>query len=450
MPQHDGKDPTASLWRNSDYVGWWAGNTCSALGTSVSAISYPLLVLSLTGSVTQAGLIGSANLLGVLVMTLWGGAIADRVSRRGTLVIGSLVQAALLGAVALTVHEGFAHVPTLAAASLLSGLCSGIILGASTPALRRLVPKEQLATANGQAMGRDMAAQLVGPPLGGVLFAAGRSIPFLFDALSFVVAALGALRIRRPLGPDRDDGAPETSMLKDVGQGIGFVARQPFLRFVVIMASLLNMVDQAFMLLLIAIVRERGGNAATIGIITGVAVAGSLVGAVIAPLLTKRIPSRRLTALAVVSFTGGLALTAVVPEVWQIGVVVTLAGLAAVPLNVVLQTYVMHLVPDRLLGRVAAVNRFGAYSLEWLGPTLAGGLVIVFGVSGGILSLLVVMVPLCVVVLASPALNILRTPIEEITELADNQVDMAADEPVDEPPAGPHAELVAEPAAHKS
>ena len=38
------------MWRDGDYVGWWIGNTLSALGTSVSAIAYPLLVLSLTRS----------------------------------------------------------------------------------------------------------------------------------------------------------------------------------------------------------------------------------------------------------------------------------------------------------------------------------------------------------------------------------------------------------------
>ncbi|WP_415952950.1 MFS transporter [Streptomyces sp. KLOTTS4A1] len=417
MQRHEDKGSATSLWRNRDYVGWWIGNTCSALGTSVSAISYPLLVLHLTGSVGQAGFIGSANLFGVLVMTLWGGVIADRFSRRATLIAGPLAQAVLLGTVAFLAHENIARVPLLAVAALLSGLCSGVVLGATTPALRRLVRKDQLASANGQAMSRDMAAQLAGPPLGGVLFAAGRSIPFLFDAVSFVLAAVGALFIRRPLGPDRDADAPRTSMVKDVGQGIGFVRRQPFLRFVVIMAAVLNMIDQAFMLLLVAVVGERGGGAATIGAVTGLAVGGALAGALAAPMLVKHVPARQLISVAIVAFTVGLLLTALAPEVWQIAVIVALAGFASVPLNVVLQTYVMQMVPDRLLGRVAAVNRFGAYSLEWLGPMLAGLLVVVFGVQGGILTLLVVMVPLCVAVSLSPALNILRTPVEELTEL---------------------------------
>ncbi|NEE53657.1 MFS transporter, partial [Streptomyces sp. SID8455] len=67
--------------------------------------------------------------------------------------------------------------------------------------LRRIVPKEQIATATAQGMGRDMVAQLVGAPLGGLLYAMGRWIPFLFDAVSFLFVTLGSLLIRRPLGP---------------------------------------------------------------------------------------------------------------------------------------------------------------------------------------------------------------------------------------------------------
>ncbi|WP_165845350.1 MFS transporter [Streptacidiphilus pinicola] len=408
-----------SLWHNGDYLGWWAGNTLSALGTSVSTIAFPLLVLASTGSVGKAGLIGSANLLGVVATALWGGALADRVSRRAILTVGPLAQAAALAVVAVLARGHHPALPPLVAASLLSGLLSGVVLGASTPALARIVPKEQLATANGQAMSRDMLAQLLGAPLGGVLFGLARWVPFGADALSFVFAALGALNIRRPLGPDRDADAPRTSLLQDVGAGLRFVRRQPFLRFVVVMASVLNMVAQAFMLLLIALVGHRGGGATAVGLVSATTVAGGFVGSLVAPAIVRRFRPRTLLCAAVSVFTVGLAVTALVPQVWEIAVVVCLTQVATVPVNVVLMTYVMRLVPDRLLGRVAAVNRFGAYALEWCGPLLAGLFVALFGVPGGMLALLVVMVPMTVALMVAPALGVLATPAEELVELTE-------------------------------
>lgn len=399
-----------SLWRDTDYVGWWTGNTLSALGTSVSAIAFPLLVLDITGSVTKAGLIGSANLIGILVTTLWGGALADRVSRRAILIIGPLLQAAVLAIVAILVHGGRTHLLLLVLAALASGLCSGVVLGASTPALRRIVPVDQLATANGQAMARDMGAQLLGSPLGGILFAVARWLPFGADAVSFVFAALGALNIRKPLGPDRAQES-KTTMTKDVAEGIRFVRNQPFLRFVVVMASLMNMFAQAFLLLLIALVRYRGGSSSAVGVVTALTVAGALAGSFFAPALARRVKARLLLCAAVWSFTVGVALIAVVPAVWQMAVIVCFAQVAIVPVNVVLQTYVMQTVPDQLLGRVAAVNRFGAYALEWLGPLLAGGLAALFGVSGGMMALLIVLVPLAVALMVSRSLNVLDEPV---------------------------------------
>ncbi|WP_051450916.1 MFS transporter [Actinospica robiniae] len=403
-------DLRPSLWRDTDYVGWWTGNTLSALGTSVSAIAFPLLVLGITGSVTKAGLIGSANLIGILVTTLWGGALADRASRRAILITGPLVQAAVLAAVAILVHGGRTHLTLLVLAALASGLCSGVVLGASTPALRRIVPGDQLATANGQAMARDMGAQLLGSPLGGILFAAARWLPFGADALSFVFAALGALNIRKPLGPDRSQ-EPKTTMTKDVAEGIRFVRNQPFLRFVVVMASVMNMLAQAFLLLLIALVRYRGGSSSAVGVVTAMTVAGALAGSFFAPALARRVKARLLLCAAVWSFTVGVALIAVVPAVWQMAVVVCLAQVAMVPVNVVLQTYVMQTVPDQLLGRVAAVNRFGAYALEWLGPLLAGALAALFGVSGGMMALLIVLIPLAVALMVSRSLDVLDEPV---------------------------------------
>jgi MFS family permease len=413
MNPPDDDNRTPSLWRDSDYVGWWTGNTLSALGSSVSAIAYPLLVLSLTGSVTKAGLIGSANLVGILVTTLWGGALADRVSRRAILTVGPLAQAVVLAAVATVVRTDHAHVPLLVVAALLSGLCAGVILGASTPALARIVPKEQLPTANGQAMGRDMAAQLLGSPLGGILFAVARWFPFAADAVSFVFAAIGALNIRRPLGPDRSQEQPKTTMVRDVTDGIRFVRDQPFLRFVVVMAALLNMVGQAFLLLLIALVLHRGGGPTAIGVVSAMTVGGGLVGSLFAPAMARRFNARILLSVSIWTFTAGLAVTAVVPEVWQIGVVVCLAEVATVPVNVVLQTYVIQVVPDGLLGRVASVNRFGAYALEWTGPLIAGLLAFLFGVPGGVMALLIVMVPLAIALMVSRSLDILSTPIGE-------------------------------------
>jgi MFS family permease len=103
--------------------------------------------------------------------------------------------------VAVVVHDARAPLPLLIVAAAISGLAGGIASGAQTPALRRIVPAEQMTAASSQMQGRAMAAELIGGPLGGFLFSLARWLPFGADAASFLFEAAGAGLIRQPLGP---------------------------------------------------------------------------------------------------------------------------------------------------------------------------------------------------------------------------------------------------------
>jgi MFS family permease len=404
------------LWANRDYRGWWTANTVSALGTSISNIAYPLLVLYSTGSVVRAGGITAVHMIGTLATTLYGGALADRVSRKAILVVGPLVQALALGTVALFVAAGHSPLWMLLGTALVSGLAAGITAGATNPALRRIVPKEQLGTATGQEMGRDAAAEFFGAPLGGMLFAVSRWIPFAADAVSFVVASLGAALIRRPLGPDAS--GDKGSVLGDIRAGVGLVRREPFLRFVVVWGSLLNVIAQGFALLFIALVRYRGGGPTTVGFVSSVALAGGIAGAVIAPVVLRSVRARLVLYVSAWSFVASFAVVALVPRPWQIGAVLLVAMLTMVPLNVVLESYLVRLVPDGYSGRVSAVTRFGGQALQWTGPLLAGVLAAVFGVPGGAFALIALTVPLALALHLTKALAVLDRPLATVEEIA--------------------------------
>lgn len=410
--------PEASLFANRDYLGWWTGNTLSAVGDSITMIAYPLLVLYATGSVLGAGSITAANMIGAWAMTLPGGVLADRCSRKAIMVLGPLVQAAAMATVALLVHAGSDPVWLLAVVALVSGMASGLTKAAATPALRRIIRKDQVGAATAQALGRDMAAEFVGAPLGGVLFSVARWIPFVGDAASYLFASIGAALIRRPLGPERVPGAARSGAVADVRAGFGFVRAHPYLRFTIVWAACLNVVAQGFVLLFIALVKYRGGGPVAVGVVNSVALVGGIAGAVVGPLLLKRMRARLVLQLALLAFVVTFALVAVVPRPWEIGAVLLVAMLTMVPLNVVLESYEVRLVPDEFSGRVAAVTRFGLQSLQWTGPLLAGLLVSAFGVPGGALAMTVLLLPLLVALYRTRALGVLEQPVDQVQELA--------------------------------
>jgi MFS family permease len=91
----------APLWRNRDFTILWSGQVISTVGTRVSSLAYPLLVLSLTGSPAKAGVVGFAQTLPFLVWFLPAGGLVDRWNRKRVMLLSDAVRGLALGSIAL-------------------------------------------------------------------------------------------------------------------------------------------------------------------------------------------------------------------------------------------------------------------------------------------------------------------------------------------------------------
>ncbi len=186
------------LRRNVRFQTLWIGSTIGFLGIEAADIGYPLAVLALTGSPAQAGLFAALQTLATLLAGLPAGQVADRFDRRRVLVLAEATRttAAASVAAALALHH----------LTLVHLLAVAAVLGASTPfsgtarmlLVRAVVPSDQLTAALTQEQVRDGASQLIGPPLGGLLYGIRQLLPFLFSALAFAVSLVCALVVRVP------------------------------------------------------------------------------------------------------------------------------------------------------------------------------------------------------------------------------------------------------------
>jgi MFS family permease len=407
-----------SLWRNRDYMSWWTGTAISLTGTSVSEMAFPLLVLFSTGSVAKAGLISAAERLGALATTLWGGALADRVSRKVILICGPLLQAIVMGIVAVSVLSGHISMPLLVAAALAGGMIAGVGDGATIPALRRLVPAEQFAARSAQEQGRQMVAQFIGSPLAGFLFSLARSLPFVVDAVSYVFASLGSALIRRPLGPDRLEGDERQSVMTDIREGIRFVWAQPYLRFVTVWISVINMLANGFLLLFIAVLVYRGAGPRMVGVASSLVLLGGVAGALLSGRIIERFQARKIFLVAGWAFSAALVLVAVAPSPWEASLATCFAVMVFVPLDAIREAYTVRMVPDGISGRVTAVGDFGFQSLTWIGVLLAGALASRFGTPTALLIFAALSVPLAVASHRVKALEVFQTPVAEVGEVS--------------------------------
>ncbi len=374
------------LRRNRDFNLLWSGQAVSLLGTQMSVVAYPLLVLAATGSAAQAGIVGGATLIGALVMLLPAGVVADHYPRKRLLVITSAVQMTVVATVvpaALTHHVYLAH---LASVGLIQGCASAFYLGASRGSVRRVVPPEQLQAAMSRIFARDQAAALVGPPAGGALFGLAQFLPFAADSASFGAIAATAALIRARLDPDPagqggagQSGAgqggadePREPVRRAVTKGVRFVLSQPYLRTVAIWATAVNSIAAGMLLMVIVLARSKGATPLVIGGMMSVNAACGLGGALAAPRLNQLIGGRRMaltTSWLLPACAVGIAYA---PSVWLIALLGALTTFTIMPVNVAFQARAARITPDDLQAQAGNAQQLFAISLSWLAPPVFG------------------------------------------------------------------------------
>ena len=191
----------------------------SNLGDGVVLAAGPLLVASITTEPFAVAMAMFAQRMPWFIFGLWAGTVVDRVDRQRLLVIVDLMRAAVLTALAATVAMDLVNLPVIYVSMFLLGSAETLVDNAGVALLVTAVPKEHLGAANARLYGAMMLMnQLIGPPLGAVLFAASAVYPFGLNAACFAIAA--ALIAKVVLEPRAAVQAEPSLMRPQVAEGL--------------------------------------------------------------------------------------------------------------------------------------------------------------------------------------------------------------------------------------
>jgi MFS family permease len=391
------------LWRNRDFLLLWSGQTISTLGTRVTSLAYPLLVLAVTGSPAQAGLVGFAQTLPFLVWYLPAGALVDRWDRKRIMLVTDAGRAVALGSVVVALMADRLTLGQLLVVGFVEGSLYVFFQLAEGAALPHVVARSQLPAAVAQNQARDQGAELAGQPLGGFLFGIGHAVPFLFDAISYVVAFLALLFVRPSLQERRDE--PGRHLVAEVAEGIRWLWRQRLLRLLVLLIGITNFAFNAMALALIVRAQQLGASPAAIGLAFGAMGVGAVLGAVLAPWLQRQIPAPVIMVGALWAWAAQLAALAVVPSLVAIGLILAVGGALGPLFNVVVAGYRYALAPDRLQARTISVGRLFAWGTIPL-ASLSAGLLLEVWDAGPTLGLMAVaLVGVSIAATAAPTIR---------------------------------------------
>jgi MFS family permease len=358
------------LRRNRDFTILWTGQLVSTVGSEVSALAFPLLVLALTHSPARAGIVGFAQSLPNLFLYLPAGALVDRWDRKKIMLRADAIRAVALGsiAVALAAHRlAFAQIIVVA---LIEGSMGVFFRVSQSAALPQVVPKEQLPAAIAQNQARDQGAGVVSQPLAGVLFSIGRLVPFAFDAITYAASFVSLLFVRPAFQEEREQSLQ--SLRAQVVEGIGWLWRERFLRTTIALSAGTNFAHAALGLVLIVRAKELGASPTLIGFMFALFAGGALAGALLAPVIVRTVQPAVLLIGAIWLWAAATVVLVWVPNTLALGALAGVQALVGPPWNVIVGSYRYALVPDRLLGRVSSAGSLVSWGAIPLGSLAAG------------------------------------------------------------------------------
>jgi MFS family permease len=359
------------------------------LADGVLWVALPLLAVQLTRSpVLIAGVTVAARLPWLLAPVA--GALADRLDRRQTMVRVNLVRTVLLGGLALAVAADLATLPLLYAVAVLLGFAETLFDTSAQSLLPAVVGRDDLTRANSRLFAVELVANtFVGPPLGGLLAAAGLGLALGLPAAAYLVGA-GILALL--VGSFRAVGAGpagSTRLRDDIAEGARFVWRHPVLRPLAIMLGMGNMAFTAFFSVFVLYVVAPGPmglSEAGFGVLTATVGAGSLLGTWLAVPAERRLGRVRTLVVSVVLSTASLVVPVLTASPVLVGVSLAVSGVSVVLWNVITVSLRQRITPDRLLGRMNASYRLVGWGTMPLGALLGGALAEALGLRGAFLA----------------------------------------------------------------
>ena len=356
----------------------WAGQTISAVGSSITYVALPLTAALVLGAdAQQMGLLVAAGWLPYLLFALFAGVWSDRLPRKPLLIATDLARAAVLATIPLAAVLGILHIEQVIVVAFLVGSMTVLFQAAYRPFIPVLVGREVLVEANSKLAMSESTARVVGPSLGGALVQILTApIAIAFDALSFVISAVAVATVRVRESPPPP--SERKAMWTEIAEGLRMCLADRFIRTTMTVGALFNVaITMGDAVYIIYATRTLGLDGGLVGAVYTVGGIASLIGASTVQTLIRRtgIGPGMLGALAVIAAASALMLAASGPPLVAAAYLAARAALtsfSAMVYNVTSTSVVQAVTPDRLLGRVGGAGQVVSLGLIPI-AAIAGG-----------------------------------------------------------------------------
>ncbi len=372
--------------RHRNYRLFWFGQLISLTGTWMQSTGQAWLVLELTHSAWWLGIVGALQFLPVMLLSLFGGVLADRVPKRRVLLFTqsfAMFQAAILWALIATGAIQLWHVLVLAA---LLGLTNSVDMPTRQAFVAEMVGREDLPNAIALNSSLFNMARIVGPGIGGLIIAAYGVMPLFFlNAISFipVIAGLAMIDLRKLYGQVKretaEKGVQRQSTMQSLREGLAYVRHTPSILLIITVIGTISLFGINFNVVLPLFATEvLKVGAAGFGFISSAFGIGSLLSALWLAWGNNK-PSVRYLLISALAFCILEAIFAI-SHVYALSLLlIASVGFAQIAFSATANTTLQTVAPDRLRGRVMSVYMLVFAGSVPLGNLFTGGLAHLLG-----------------------------------------------------------------------
>ncbi|GCE46755.1 putative MFS family arabinose efflux permease [Thermosporothrix hazakensis] len=381
---------TFAALKHRNYRLFFTGQMISQIGTWMQTTGQAWLVLTLTHSAWALGVIGALQFLPVMIFSLFGGVLADKLPKRTVLVFtqtAAMLQAALLWTLVITGTVQLWHLFIFAT---LLGLTNSLDMPTRQAFVAEMVGREDLPNAVALNSSLVNMARVVGPGIGGLLIAwLGNAPLFLLNAISFIPVILGLLLIdARKLHTHNLSNHPKygrkVSTFQSLAEGFRYIGKTPIILLVILVLGSISLFGINFNILIPIFATDvlRGGPE-SYGFLSAAYGIGSLIGALLLASRSTRSPVAQWLLLGM-GFSTLEIMFAFSHWYWLSLILIAFVGLTQVSFTATANTTLQTVSPDHLRGRIMSVYMLVFAGSTPLGNLLMGGLANTIGASLGL------------------------------------------------------------------
>src|SRR5437588_2419196 len=374
--------------RHRNFRLFWFGQMISLMGTWMQTIGQAWLVLQLTHSAWLLGIVGALQFLPVMLLSLFGGVLADRLPKRTVLLFTqsfAMLQAAVLWTLVATGEVRLWQVLVLAT---LLGLTNAIDMPTRQAFVVEMVGREDLPNAIALNSSLFNLARIVGPGIGGLIIAwAGVAPLFLLNAISFIPVIIGLALIdlrglyarKEHIVGGKGASAPRQSTMQSLREGLAYVAHTPSIFLIITVIGIVSLFGINFNVVLpLFATNVLNVGAEGFGFLSSALGFGALLSALWIAWGNKK-PRIKQVLWGATFFCVLEAFFAVSPWYPISLVLIASVGFTQIMFSATANTVLQTVTPDYLRGRVMSVYMVIFAGSIPLGNLFTGGLAHLFG-----------------------------------------------------------------------